>query len=128
MARAGAWGRIGVGQIANLLVQALEVPRQVGNLPQGMTAQKGRPTETSRTNPMPPIEPSSDVLVWIVAVWLFALGGAIGSFLNVVVYRVPAGMSLVEPGSHCPHCKRPIRWFDNVPILAWILLWGRCRD
>jgi leader peptidase (prepilin peptidase)/N-methyltransferase len=48
--------------------------------------------------------------------------------LNVVVYRVPAGMSLVQPGSHCPACKRPIRWHDNVPVLSWIMLGGRCRD
>ena len=65
---------------------------------------------------------------WLLAVWLFALGGAFGSFLNVVIYRLPAGMSLLRPGSHCPACKRPIRWFDNVPILGWLILRGRCRD
>jgi prepilin signal peptidase PulO-like enzyme (type II secretory pathway) len=64
----------------------------------------------------------------LLAVWLFAAGGIIGSFLNVVVYRLPAGISIVSPGSHCPKCKRPIRWFDNVPILAWLWLGGRCRD
>lgn len=64
----------------------------------------------------------------LLAVWLAALGGAIGSFLNVVVYRVPAGMSLIQPGSHCPACKHPIRWHDNVPVLSWIVLGGRCRD
>jgi leader peptidase (prepilin peptidase) / N-methyltransferase len=65
---------------------------------------------------------------WLLAAWLFATGGAVGSFLNVVVYRLPAGMSLVRPGSHCPACRHPIRWFDNVPIFAWIALGGRCRD
>jgi len=64
----------------------------------------------------------------LLAVWLVALGGAIGSFLNVVVYRVPAGMSLIQPGSHCPACKHLIRWHDNVPVLSWIVLGGRCRD
>lgn len=48
--------------------------------------------------------------------------------MNVVVYRLPEGMSLIHPGSHCPACKRPIRWYDNVPVLAWFLLRGRCRD
>lgn len=61
-------------------------------------------------------------------VWLFALGASIGSFLNVVVYRLPARMSLTRPGSHCPACKRPIRWYDNVPMFSWIWLRGRCRD
>jgi len=64
----------------------------------------------------------------IVALWLFATGGAIGSFLNVVVYRLPRGMSLIQPGSHCPACKHPIRWYDNLPILGWLILRGRCRD
>ena len=64
----------------------------------------------------------------LIAVWVFALGGAVGSFLNVVVYRLPAGRSIVYPGSFCPKCMHPIRWYDNVPILGWILLGGRCRD
>jgi leader peptidase (prepilin peptidase)/N-methyltransferase len=66
--------------------------------------------------------------VAIFAVWLFAFGGAVGSFLNVVIYRLPAGKSLVHPGSHCPACNHPIRWYDNVPVLAWFVLRGRCRD
>lgn len=64
----------------------------------------------------------------LVVVWLAALGGAVGSFLNVVVYRLPAGMSLSLPGSHCPVCKSPIRFRDNVPVFGWIFLRGRCRD
>ena len=64
----------------------------------------------------------------IYGTWLFVLGGAIGSFLNVVVYRVPRGMSLIRPGSHCPACNRPIRARDNLPVLGWLLLGGRCRD
>lgn len=56
------------------------------------------------------------------------LGLVVGSFLNVVVYRVPAGMSVVAPASACPKCGRPIRGFDNVPVLSWLALRGRCRD
>jgi prepilin signal peptidase PulO-like enzyme (type II secretory pathway) len=52
----------------------------------------------------------------------------VGSFLNVVIYRLPAGMSIVRPGSHCPACGHPIRWFDNIPVLSWLLLRRRCRD
>jgi leader peptidase (prepilin peptidase)/N-methyltransferase len=64
----------------------------------------------------------------IAAITLGVLGLAIGSFLNVVVYRVPAGMSVVSPPSACPKCGRPIRGFDNVPVLSWLVLRGRCRD
>jgi len=64
----------------------------------------------------------------LLALWMFVLGGVFGSFLNVVVYRLPAGMSLSRPCSHCPLCKHPIRWYDNVPVLGWIFLRGRCRD
>jgi leader peptidase (prepilin peptidase) / N-methyltransferase len=60
--------------------------------------------------------------------WLFVLGAIIGSFLNVVVYRLPRGLSLERPGSHCPKCNHPIRWYDNVPIFGWLWLRGRCRD
>ncbi|MBI3267977.1 MAG: prepilin peptidase [Planctomycetes bacterium] len=61
-------------------------------------------------------------------VWTGLFGAAIGSFLNVCIYRLPREcMSLVWPGSRCPKCLRPIRWFDNVPILSWVLLGGRCR-
>lgn len=55
------------------------------------------------------------------------LGLAIGSFLNVVIHRVPRHESLVSPGSRCPSCGRSLRWFDNVPVLSYALLRGRCR-
>ena len=77
---------------------------------------------------MPPPDIISDSVTYLIGAWILAMGGSIGSFLNVVVYRLPAGMSLVEPGSHCPACKHPIRWFDNVPIFGWLMLRGRCRD
>jgi leader peptidase (prepilin peptidase)/N-methyltransferase len=56
------------------------------------------------------------------------LGLLVGSFLNVVIHRVPAGLSLVRPGSACPACAHPVRAHDNVPVLSWLLLRGRCRD
>ncbi len=56
------------------------------------------------------------------------LGLLIGSFLNVVAYRVPRGESLVTPASHCPSCEHPIRPWHNVPVLGWLLLRGRCAD
>ncbi|MFC7494322.1 MULTISPECIES: prepilin peptidase [unclassified Nocardioides] len=56
------------------------------------------------------------------------LGLLVGSFLNVVIHRVPAGLSIVSPGSACPACAHPVRPVDNVPVLSWLLLRGRCRD
>ncbi|HEV8558808.1 MAG TPA: prepilin peptidase [Actinophytocola sp.] len=56
------------------------------------------------------------------------LGLAVGSFLNVVVHRVPKGLSLIAPASSCPHCGHPIRARHNVPVLGWLLLRGRCAD
>ena len=64
----------------------------------------------------------------MIAAWFLFLGGAVGSFLNVVVYRLPAGMSISWPGSHCPRCNHAIRAYDNIPVLAWFWLRGRCRD
>jgi leader peptidase (prepilin peptidase)/N-methyltransferase len=55
------------------------------------------------------------------------LGLVVGSFLNVVIYRVPRHESIVSPGSHCPACGGAIRAYDNIPVLSWILLRGRCR-
>lgn len=63
-----------------------------------------------------------------VTVLVGVLGLAIGSFLNVVVYRVPAGLSIVSPPSACPSCHAPIRKRDNIPIVSWLLLRGKCRD
>ncbi|WP_182045444.1 prepilin peptidase [Curtobacterium sp. ME26] len=56
------------------------------------------------------------------------MGLLVGSFLNVVVHRVPAGISVVRPPSACPGCGHEIRGFDNVPVLSWLALRGRCRD
>jgi leader peptidase (prepilin peptidase) / N-methyltransferase len=54
-------------------------------------------------------------------------GLIVGSFLNVVIYRVPRGLSVVEPRSFCPHCNTPVRPLDNIPVVSWVLLRGRCR-
>jgi len=62
-----------------------------------------------------------------VAVLAFIVGLAIGSFLNVCIHRIPAGQSIVWPGSRCPACAAPIAWYDNVPLLSWVRLAGRCR-
>ena len=59
---------------------------------------------------------------------LGVLGLLVGSFLNVVIWRLPRGESLSHPGSACPHCGHPIRWWDNIPVLSWLALRGRCRD
>ena len=83
----------------------------------------------------PPI-PEERVPLWVMEwtasfllhLWLFCVGGCVGSFLNVVVYRVPRGRSLSHPGSCCPKCGHAIRLWDNIPMLSWLLLWGRCRD
>ncbi len=65
----------------------------------------------------------------ICAYVLFGLCGlSIGSFLNVVIYRVPEGMSLAHPASHCPKCGYTLRWYDNIPILSYLILHGRCRS
>jgi leader peptidase (prepilin peptidase)/N-methyltransferase len=55
-------------------------------------------------------------------------GGVIGSFLNVIAHRVPLGESLVSPGSRCPHCETPVKPYDNVPVVSWLVLRGRCRS
>ena len=59
--------------------------------------------------------------------YAFAIGAVVGSFLNVVIYRVPRELSVVRPGSACPACGAGIRWYDNIPLLSWLLLRARCR-
>lgn len=65
-----------------------------------------------------------------VATYLFVagLGACLGSFLNVVIYRLPLEKSIVRPGSSCPKCGAPIRWYDNIPILSYLYLRGQCRN
>ena len=63
---------------------------------------------------------------WLILAGL--LGACIGSFLNVVIYRLPRGQSLATPPSRCPKCGYRLKWFDNIPVLGWLLLGGRCRE
>ena len=62
------------------------------------------------------------------SIFVFGFGLVFGSFLNVCIQRMPEDKSIVFPGSHCPKCKKPIRWQDNIPVFSWILLKGKCRD
>lgn len=59
--------------------------------------------------------------------FLFVWGACWGSFLNVVIYRYPLGRSVVSPGSACPHCSKAIKGYDNIPVLSWFILGGKCR-
>jgi leader peptidase (prepilin peptidase)/N-methyltransferase len=54
-------------------------------------------------------------------------GALVGSFLNVCIFRLPKKESIIWPGSHCPHCKKPIKFYDNIPLISYILLMGKCR-
>ncbi len=64
----------------------------------------------------------------LVTLWLTALGLVVGSFLNVVIARLPAGESIVHPRSRCPHCGRQLSWYENIPVLSWVVLRARCRS
>lgn len=59
---------------------------------------------------------------------LIIVGLIFGSFLNVVIYRLPRGLSIIKPGSFCPSCNSPIKWFDNIPVISFIILGGKCRN
>jgi len=58
---------------------------------------------------------------------VIAAGAIIGSFLNVCIFRLPSGSSLISPGSSCPYCSAKIRFFDNIPVISYIILFGKCR-
>ncbi|MDP2855431.1 MAG: prepilin peptidase [Smithellaceae bacterium] len=61
-------------------------------------------------------------------IFAFIFGAAIGSFLNVCIFRIPAHESIVKPLSQCPHCHQPIRFYDNIPMISFLVLRARCRD
>jgi len=67
-------------------------------------------------------------LTFILSFFSFCLGACVASFLNVVIWRVPRGESIVSPPSHCPKCNAAIRWYQNIPILSWLALRGRCAN
>ncbi len=71
-------------------------------------------------------ESINDALPWFFPIAVFVFGTMIGSFLNVVIHRVPAGKSIVFPGSHCG-CGQPIAWYDNIPVISWFILRGKSR-
>ncbi len=64
----------------------------------------------------------------LLAAYAFAVGAIVGSFLNVVIHRYPRGESIVAPASRCASCGKGIRWYDNIPIISWLALRGRCRN
>src|SRR5882672_1764718 len=66
-------------------------------------------------------------VLFLLAFFASAFGAIVGSFLNVVIHRYPKEESIVFPPSHCPRCDAPIRWYDNVPLLSFAILLGRCR-
>ncbi len=74
------------------------------------------------------LSPVSELSIpeFLVPPFLGVLGLLVGSFLNVVIARVPAGESIVSPPSHCPKCNHAIRWYENIPVLSWVFLRGRC--
>jgi leader peptidase (prepilin peptidase)/N-methyltransferase len=70
---------------------------------------------------------AADAGGWFLSAVAFCFGASLGSFLNVCIYRIPADESVVRPSSRCPACQTPIAWYDNVPIVSWMVLGGRCR-
>ncbi len=68
-----------------------------------------------------PVVPEPLGVIFALAFWL-----VVGSFLNVCIHRLPVGQSIVRPGSHCPSCRTPIRWYQNIPLFSWVALGGRC--
>lgn len=69
-----------------------------------------------------------ETVAWISLAFVFAFGCCIGSFLNVVIYRIPREKSLIMPPSACPSCGKYIRFYDNIPLFSWLLLGGKCRN
>src|SRR5438270_232155 len=65
---------------------------------------------------------------WLTTLFSLMMGLVVGSFLNVVIARVPLKRSIVRPGSRCPGCQKAIRWYDNFPVLSWLVLRGKCRN
>ena len=67
-------------------------------------------------------------MLFLMNLFAFIFGAAIGSFLNVCIFRLPAKESIIKPPSQCPYCHHSIRYYDNIPIISFVVLGGRCRD
>ncbi|MBW1709325.1 MAG: prepilin peptidase [Deltaproteobacteria bacterium] len=67
------------------------------------------------------------MFTWVIYVFIFVFGACLGSFINVVIHRLPRELSLVRPHSMCPQCGAQIAWYDNLPLLSYLILQGRCR-
>ncbi|MDH3494381.1 MAG: prepilin peptidase, partial [Acidobacteriota bacterium] len=74
-----------------------------------------------------PLEAATGLPEWLGYLGIFLFGAIVGSFLNVVIHRVPRGESIVFPNSACPKCGTAIKAYDNLPIIGWIALGGKCR-
>lgn len=68
----------------------------------------------------------SETILTEIAIVVFIFGAMIGSFLNVVIYRIPKGESIVFPASKCQSCQTPLKWYHNIPVFSWIVLGGKC--
>ena len=77
---------------------------------------------------LPAIENATALQLPIACALMAVLGAMIGSFLNVVIHRLPLEQSIVFPNSNCPKCRKPIKPYDNIPILSYAILGGRCRS
>ena len=71
------------------------------------------------------LEITLEVIKWILVA---IVGLCVGSFLNVVIYRLPNGINLAKPRSFCPTCNHKLAWYDNIPVFAWLFLKGQCRS
>jgi len=69
----------------------------------------------------------AEALAKLLLIYVVGMGACIGSFLNVVIARLPEGKSVIRPGSKCPQCETPISWFDNIPVVSYLLLLAKCR-
>src|ERR1051325_307181 len=77
---------------------------------------------------MPDLQSTTPIPFHFWSAVFFALGSIVGSFLNVCIYRMPRGESIVAPASHCPRCNYAIPWYLNIPLVTWLMLGGKCRN
>ena len=69
-----------------------------------------------------------ELIYGIIIAFIVVFGLCFGSFLNVVIYRLPNNMNIAFPSSHCPNCNYKLKWYDNIPVLSYIILKGKCRN